>query len=391
ELVKTHPYYLSGIIPEGCYPHQKFSINTISTVALLVTHKDADSDLIKKVVTLLGEHIREISDQHSLLSDISISQLWTRSSIPFHEIVPNVVSRKGWPISQPDVSVDVETVVNLSQSNDSSGIGLSKREVKDLVYPEETIITEEAIDREATYLEEGKERRFMSLQETTLLALRENLSIAVEANTPLLKQLDIAIEKAQFYPHLLIDAERTVESKRKVARSDRTSVEVAIEEKLPGGATIKVGSDWITWDDNKTSRTYQFSSFFEMTQPLLEGMGIEINMADYYISRESAEISLESFRNQLMETLTEVRTQYYELLRAFQLLGIRQQTLELARQQLNRTAALVQIGKVPESELTIAVAQVSRRENDIIVAKKNFRDQEDILLELLHARYGYYI
>ena len=391
ELVKTYPYYLSGIIPEGCYPHQKFSINTISTVALLVTHKDADSDLIKKVVTLLGEHIREISDQHSLLSGISISQLWTRSSIPFHEIVPNVVSRKGWPISQPDVSVDVETVVNLSQSDDSSGIGLSKQEVKDLVYPEETIITEEAINREATYLEEGKERRFMSLQEATLLALRENLSIAVEANTPLLKQLDIAIEKAQFYPHLLIDAERTVESERKVARSDRTSVEMAIEEKLPGGATIKVGSDWITWDDNKTSRTYQFSSFFEMTQPLLEGMGIEINMADYYISRESAEISLESFRNQLMETLTEVRTQYYELLRAFQLLGIRQQTLELARQQLNRTAALVQIGKVQESELTIAVAQVSRRENDVIVAKKNFRDQEDILLELLHARYGYYI
>jgi hypothetical protein len=41
--------------------------------------------------------------------------------------------------------------------------------------------------------------------------------------------------------------------------------------------------------------------------------------------------------------------------------------------------------------LTIAEAQVSRREDDVIVAKKNFRDQEDILLELLHAEYGYYI
>jgi TRAP transporter TAXI family solute receptor len=286
-LVKTYPYYLSGTIPEGSYPHQYSSCITISTIALLVTHKDADSDLIKKIVTLLGEHIKELSTQHLLLKGISVSQLWTRSSIPFHEIVPSVVSQRGWPIKQPDVSLNMETEVNLSNPIDSSST-ISKQEMKALIYPEEMVITEKEIDRERAVLEEGKERRFMSLQEANLLTLRENLSIAVEASPPLLRQLDVAIEKAQFYPHLLVNAERSVERENDIARTDETIVGAAIEEKLPSGATIKVGSDWITWDDEKTSRTYQFSSFFELTQPLLEGMGIEINLADYRISRESA-------------------------------------------------------------------------------------------------------
>jgi hypothetical protein len=390
KLVKTHPYYFSGEIPGGSYPHQPSPVATISAVALMVTHEDTDPDLIAKIVALLGEHIRELSDQRLLLKDIKLSELWTRSSIPFHEAVFPVVSRRGWPINQASLPLKVETDGTSSNLTDNS-FTLSEQEMRALIYPEEVIVTEKEIDRKTPVQEEGKERRFMSLQEATLLTLRENLSIAIEGSTPLLRQLDIAIEKAQFYPHLLVDAERTVEREKDIARTDETAVGMALREKLPSGARIEVGSDWITWDDKKASRSYQFSSFFEMTQPLLEGMGVEINMADYRISRESAEISRESFREHLITTLAEVRTQYYTLLRAFQILEIQHQTLELARQQLNRTAALVQIGKVAESELTIAQAQVSRREQDVIVAKKNFRDQEDILLEFFHAQYGYHI
>jgi len=391
KLVEAHPYYFPGKILKGSYPNQNSYINTISTVALMLTHKDADAELIKKIVTMLGENIQELSVQHPQLKELKLSDLWTRSSIPFHEAVHSYVSQRGWPIKQPDVplSITIETIP--SESPDSLGGSLTREAIRSLIYPEAMIITEEEIDRETMYLEKGKERRFMSLQEATLLTLRENLSIAIEANTPLLRQLDIAIEKAQFYPHLLVDAQRSVQREKDIARSDETTVGAALEKKLSSGATIKVGSDWITWDDKKTSRTYQFSSFFEMTQPLLEGMGIEINLADYYISKENTEISLESFRDQLIGTLTEARTQYYEVLRAFQAFKIRQQTLELAREQLKRTAALVQIGKFSEDQLTIAESNVSRREGDVIVARKNYRDQEDILLELLHAKYGYSI
>jgi len=391
KLTKAYPYYLPGTISRGCYPHQPFPVSTISTVTLLVTHRDTDSNLIQEIVTLLGEHIQELSMRHPLLKEIALPQLWTRSSIPFHEGVVPIVTQRGWPLRQSPILPESELAVSSPDFSASPRDMLNREEIKVLLYPEEEIITERALDKGVVVLEKEKERRFMTLQEATLLTLRENLSIAVEANTPLLRQLDVAIEKAQFYPHLLVDAGRSVERIKDVSRDDETSVGAAIEEKLPIGATIKVGSEWITWDDQKTSRTYDFSSYFEMMQPLLEGMGLEVNLADYYVSRENTEISLESFRDQLISTLTEVRTQYYEVLRAFQNLRIQQQTLELARQQLRRTAALVQIGKVPDAELTIAEAQLSRRESDVIVAKKNFRDQEDILLELLHAQYGYYI
>jgi TRAP transporter TAXI family solute receptor len=388
-LVKSYPYYFLGTIPAGCYPHQDSPITTISTIALMVTHKDADSELVRKIVTLLGEHVEELSASHPQLKDLKLSQLWTRSSIPFHTIVTPVVSQRGWPLKQPDVLPEVSKKTQSLEFPYASGITISREEIKGLIYPEETIITEEAIDKDSTYVPQERERRFMSLQEATLLTLRENLSIAIEANTPLLRQLDIAIEKAQFYPHLLVDAERSVRRIKDTSRSDETAVEAAIEEKLPSGATIKIGSDWITWDDKKTSRSYDFSSFFEMTQPLLEGAGLEVNLADYYISREDAEISLESFRDQLISTLAETRTQYYGVLRAFQTFKILKQTLELSKQQLRRTAALVKVGKITEDQLTIAESNVSRREDDVIIARKNFRDQEDILLELLHAEYSY--
>jgi len=389
KLKKSHPYYFLGKIPKVTYPHQDTTINTISTIALMVTHKNADGGVIKKIVTILGDNIKDLSASHPQLKDLKLRDLWTRSSIPFHEVVPSVISQRGWPIDQPDVEIKAETAAPSPDTAYPSGTSLSRGEIKVLIYPKEEIITEKAIDKDKVYLEEGRERRFMSLQEATLLTLRENLSIAIEANTPLLRQLDIAIEKAQFYPHLLVDAERSVRRIKDTSRSDETAVEAAIEEKLPSGATIKIGSDWITWDDKKTSRSYDFSSFFEMTQPLLEGAGLEVNLADYYISREDAEISLESFRDQLISTLAETRTQYYGVLRAFQTFKILKQTLELSKQQLRRTAALVKVGKVTEDQLTIAESNVSRREDDVIVARKNFRDQEDILLELLHAEYSY--
>jgi TRAP transporter TAXI family solute receptor len=388
-LVSDFPYYVPGTIPSGYYPYQNSPTVTISTIALLVTHRDADPELIKKIVTVLGEHIQELSASLPQMKDLELSQLWTRSSIPFHPAVLSVVSQKRWPLKQPAVSYEESTETQPKESPYASGSTLSREEMKALIYPEEKIITEEAIDKDSTYILQERERRFMSLQEATLVALRENLSIAIEANTPLLRQLDIAIEKAQFYPHLLVDAERSVRRIKDTSRSDTTAVEAAIEERLPSGATIKIGSDWITWDDMKVSRSYDFSSFFEMTQPLLEGAGLEVNLADYYISRENSEISLESFRDRIISTLTETRTQYYTVLRAFQIFNILKQTLELSKQQLRRTAALVKVGKITEDQLTIAESNVSRREDDVIVARKNFRDQEDILLELLHAEYGY--
>jgi len=387
-LVKRYPYFTTATISSGAYPHQQTLIATISTVMMLVTHKDCDKELIGSIVSLLGEKSGELPQQHPLLYYVTAARLWTRSAVPFHDAVGPVVNKHGWPLKEPSKPEKTDGFVQPQEVSESDTRTKISREILNRLYPPVSLDAEEGLSKTDEDGEE-KEKRFMSLQETTLVALKENLSIAVGAQNPLVKQLDIAIKKAAFYPTITVGASQQVHDQESILRSKTQTLSTAISEKLITGTQVRIGSNWITLDDTKSKYTHAYSAFLEMSQPLLEGMGLEINLSDYRLAREDAEISIESFRDTLIRTLSTVRSQYYVLLRTFDALLIERQTLELARAQAERTSALALIGKVPEGELTVAKAQYASRQDNVIVAWKNYRDQEDSLLQLLRAGFLY--
>ncbi|MFC1591170.1 TAXI family TRAP transporter solute-binding subunit [Thermodesulfobacteriota bacterium] len=388
KLAADYPYFTTATIPGGFYPKQHNQISTISTVMLLVTHKDCSSELVDRIISLLGEKARELPLQHPLLYYVNEQRLWTRSAVPFHEAVAPAVAQHGWPIKTPALPEHALMRNQAQEAPEGDTRTEIPQEIRDRLYPPISLQAEDDTS-DLGGNGEDKEKRFMSLQETTLVALKRNLAIAIGARNPLLKQLDIAIQKAEFYPTLAAGVRQQVHDQESILRSKTQTLSAAISEKLPTGTQVKIGADWVTWDDTKSKYTHAGSAFFEMSQPLLEGMGLEINLSDYRLAREDAEISIESFRDTLIGTLSTVRSQYYELLRTFDTLLIEQQTLELARAQNERTAALAMIGKVPEGELTIAKAQYASRQDNVILARKNYRDQEDALLQLLRAQFLY--
>ena len=63
KLLKTYPYFTTATIAASCYPHQKEQVSTVSTVMLLVAHKDCDPQMIRRIVNLIGENSSELPAQ----------------------------------------------------------------------------------------------------------------------------------------------------------------------------------------------------------------------------------------------------------------------------------------------------------------------------------------
>ncbi|NKB88908.1 MAG: hypothetical protein GKS06_11880 [Acidobacteria bacterium] len=122
-----------------------------------------------------------------------------------------------------------------------------------------------------------------------------------------------------------------------------------------------------------------------VVQPLLNGRGEAAAAAELRLARVNTRASRATFRAQVEEVLLQVERAYWELVFAERDLEVKTSSLELAREQLSRTEAQVEVGVMAPIEATQAEVQVAARETDLIVARNNLANSEDTMRALLRA------
>ena len=122
-----------------------------------------------------------------------------------------------------------------------------------------------------------------------------------------------------------------------------------------------------------------------IVQPLLNGRGEEAAAAELRLARVNTEASRAAFRAQVEEVLLQVERAYWELVFASRDLEVKTSSLDLAREQLVRTQAQVEVGVMAPIEATQAEVQVAARETDLIVARNALANAEDTIRALLRA------
>jgi outer membrane protein TolC len=120
-----------------------------------------------------------------------------------------------------------------------------------------------------------------------------------------------------------------------------------------------------------------------LSQPLLKNMGREATDLTISISRFSKYASLEHFKNLLLGTVTQVRTEYFKLYGLREVLEVKKVSLALARRILDETRSRVAAGVLPAMEILNAEYGVTTREKELIFAEKEVDDQADVLRLLL--------
>jgi len=231
----------------------------------------------------------------------------------------------------------------------------------------------------------------LSMRKAIELTLQNNLDIAVERINPLIDKKNITIEKAFFDPGLFADlsfAKEVTPSASAFSSPDVTSLKnqnfaIGIKQILKTGGSYEVKLESIrsTTNSDNAGLNPQFSSFIEMdfTQPLLKDFGINLNTRKIIIAKNNQNISQTEFKNIVMQSISEVKNNYWDIVFKRDDLQVKKQSLDLAKDLENRVKIQVEVGVLAPIEILQAQAEVAVREEEVIITENEIKDLEDQL------------
>jgi outer membrane protein TolC len=122
------------------------------------------------------------------------------------------------------------------------------------------------------------------------------------------------------------------------------------------------------------------SSFrFQIQQQLLSGFGFLPNLRYLYIAKNNKKISDIAFKDQVIATVTQIENIYWDLVSASEQTQVNEQSSAFARQTLENTKKQLKLQAVPEMDVMRAEAEVSKRDQDLTVARTNLQLQETLM------------
>lgn len=158
-----------------------------------------------------------------------------------------------------------------------------------------------------------------------------------------------------------------------------------IEGLMPWGLRYQIGGSSTKERGTMNSLTNQFVTFggISVTQPLLRGFGFGANLADLRIAKADRAIADWDYRQSVIDTVTNVIFAYNSLAEARENLRIASLSRDLAAQLVSDNEKRNRIGSISDADVTQARARVANREEQILIARRNVRDVENRLRELM--------
>lgn len=118
---------------------------------------------------------------------------------------------------------------------------------------------------------------------------------------------------------------------------------------------------------------------FQLQQELLAGFGLGPNLRYLRIARNNKKISDIAFKDQVIATVTQIENIYWDLVSAYEQTQVNEQSYAFAQQTLENTRKQLQLEAVPAMDVMRAEAEVSKRDQDLTVARTNLQLQQTLM------------
>lgn len=115
---------------------------------------------------------------------------------------------------------------------------------------------------------------------------------------------------------------------------------------------------------------------FAFQQQLLSGFGFGPNLRYLRIANNNKKISNIAFKDQVMATVTQIENIYWDLVNAYEQSQVNEQSVAFATQSLENAKKQLQLESIPAIDVMRAEAEVSRRDQDLTVARTSLQLQE---------------
>lgn len=120
-----------------------------------------------------------------------------------------------------------------------------------------------------------------------------------------------------------------------------------------------------------------------LTQHLLQGFGIGLNTRFIRIGRNDREIADVAFRDQVIQTVSQIADIYWDLVNAYENVKAKERALALAQKTLSDNQKQVQIGTLAPIEVVRAQSTVAANQENLIVAQTNLQLQQLLMKNAL--------
>ena len=122
---------------------------------------------------------------------------------------------------------------------------------------------------------------------------------------------------------------------------------------------------------------------FSFQQQLLSGFGFGPNLRYLRIAKNNKQISDIAFKDQVMATVTQIENIYWDLVNAYEQSQVNEQSLAFAQQSLDNAKKQLQLQSIPAMDVMRAEAEVSKRDQDLTVARTSLQLQELLMKNAL--------
>ena len=250
-------------------------------------------------------------------------------------------------------------------------------------------------------------RENISLADAALRALKHNLDITISRQTKESRQADITVEQAKFDPTLSVNGQynRTVNPLNRPvfgatgnnltgirAFDQRTeSVTLDATTNLITGGNVDLNYSPTRTNVNQSLATgflfnpsYTGGLVLTLTQPLLRNAGIDVTKTFIRVAQNTATVEEHVFRDRVLTVLATVEQTYWEVVFANENLKVTEAAMKAAQELLSTNRAKAKAGIMSIVDILQAEAAVASRVEQVLVADKTIRDQEDQLRRLLN-------
>jgi hydrophobic/amphiphilic exporter-1 (mainly G- bacteria), HAE1 family len=232
----------------------------------------------------------------------------------------------------------------------------------------------------------------ISRDEAIRMAVDNNPDLAVSRYDPAISETDIASARSAFVPTLQSALQRNSQLQPPVnlfggaagTRTDLWTGSVGVGQRLPWG-----GADYLfNWDSSRTTSDSIITSFspalastlqVAFSQPLLRDFKIDSARAQLDLSKRNREIADTRYTEASVTTKADAERAYWLLVSSLALVDVQQRSLDLALELERTNRARVDVGQSPPLDLVAAQAEVAQRRENLIVARTNARQAEDLL------------
>jgi outer membrane protein TolC len=118
---------------------------------------------------------------------------------------------------------------------------------------------------------------------------------------------------------------------------------------------------------------------FQFQQELLAGFGFGPNLRYLRIAKNNKKISDIAFKDQVIATVTQIENIYWDLVSAYQQTQVNEQSFAFAQHTLENAKKQLQLESVPQMEVLRAEAEVSKRDQELTVARTSLQLQETLM------------